>query len=67
MYVNLYNWACLNTIPFFQQDKILGRSEENLLLSDPEENINKDEEDYYQTPSSVLAKVVYQLWVLLVC
>ncbi|NXR82859.1 PKHS1 protein, partial [Pycnonotus jocosus] len=46
--------------PFFQQDKILGRSEENLLLSDPEENIKKDEEDYYQTPSNVLAKVVYQ-------
>ncbi|RLW02222.1 hypothetical protein DV515_00007376 [Chloebia gouldiae] len=37
-------------------DKILGRSEENLLLSDPEENIKKDEEDYYQTPSNVLAK-----------
>ncbi|NXM97957.1 PKHS1 protein, partial [Sylvia borin] len=47
--------------PFFQQDKILGRSEENLLLSDPEENIKKDEEDYYQTPSNVLAQVVYQL------
>ncbi|NXR41520.1 PKHS1 protein, partial [Zosterops hypoxanthus] len=44
--------------PFFQQDKILGRSEENLLLSDPEENIKKDEEDYYQTPSNVLAKVL---------
>ncbi|NWT54128.1 PKHS1 protein, partial [Erythrocercus mccallii] len=42
-------------------DKIPGRSEENLLLSDPEENIKKDEEDYYQTPSNVLAKVVYQL------
>lgn len=38
------------------QDKILGRSEENLPLSDPEENIKKDEEDYYQTPSNVLAK-----------
>ncbi|XP_059333148.1 pleckstrin homology domain-containing family S member 1 isoform X1 [Ammospiza nelsoni] len=38
------------------QDKILGGSEENLLLSDPEENMQKDEEDYYQTPSSVLAK-----------
>ncbi|XP_036242132.2 pleckstrin homology domain-containing family S member 1 [Molothrus ater] len=38
------------------QDKILGGSEENLLLSDPEENTKKDEEDYYQTPSSVLAK-----------
>ncbi|NXO79040.1 PKHS1 protein, partial [Sitta europaea] len=51
----------LNTNPFFYQDKILGRSEENLLLSDPEENIKKDEEDYYQTPSNVLAKVGYQL------
>ncbi|NXP91610.1 PKHS1 protein, partial [Passerina amoena] len=48
----------LNTNPFFQQDKILGGSEENLLLSDPEENMKKDEEDYYQTPSSVLAKVL---------
>ncbi|NWT65760.1 PKHS1 protein, partial [Prunella himalayana] len=48
----------LNTNPFFQQDKILGRSEENLLLSDPEENIKKDEEDYYQTPSNVLAKLL---------
>ncbi|KAM3666576.1 pleckstrin homology domain-containing family S member 1 isoform 1-T1 [Ammospiza maritima maritima] len=38
------------------QDKILGGSEENLLLSDPDENMQKDEEDYYQTPSSVLAK-----------
>ncbi|NXR98293.1 PKHS1 protein, partial [Oxylabes madagascariensis] len=35
----------------------LQKSEENLLLSDPEENIKKDEEDYYQTPSNVLAKV----------
>ncbi|NWV46815.1 PKHS1 protein, partial [Daphoenositta chrysoptera] len=54
----------LNTNPFFQQDKILGRSEENLLLSDAEENILKDKEDYYQTPSNVLAKVVYQLKLL---
>ncbi|NXY16668.1 PKHS1 protein, partial [Atrichornis clamosus] len=39
------------------QDKILG-SEENLLLSDTEENIKKeDEEDYYQTPSNILAKL----------
>ncbi|XP_005048825.1 PREDICTED: pleckstrin homology domain-containing family S member 1 isoform X1 [Ficedula albicollis] len=38
------------------QDKILGRSEENLLLSDPEESTKKDEEDYYQTPSNVLAQ-----------
>ncbi|NXA72033.1 PKHS1 protein, partial [Thryothorus ludovicianus] len=51
----------LNTNPSFQQDKVLGRSEENLLLSDPEENIKKEEEDYYQTPSNVLAKVVNQL------
>ncbi|NWW15964.1 PKHS1 protein, partial [Falcunculus frontatus] len=48
----------LNTNPFFQQDKILGRSEENLLLSDPEEIIKNDEEDYYQTPSNVLAKLL---------
>ncbi|NXC07069.1 PKHS1 protein, partial [Orthonyx spaldingii] len=54
----------LNTNPFFQQDTILGRSEENLRLSDPEENVEKDEEDYYQTPSNVLAKVVYQLKLL---
>ncbi|XP_014728012.1 PREDICTED: pleckstrin homology domain-containing family S member 1 isoform X2 [Sturnus vulgaris] len=38
------------------QDNILGRSEEDLLLSDPEENTKKDEEDYYQTPSNVLAQ-----------
>ncbi|NXY53262.1 PKHS1 protein, partial [Callaeas wilsoni] len=50
--------ALAYTNPFFQQDKILGRSEENLLLSDPEENIKKDEEDYYQTPSNVLAKLL---------
>ncbi|NXQ23756.1 PKHS1 protein, partial [Alaudala cheleensis] len=48
----------LNTNLFFQQDKILGRSEENLLLSDPEEDIKRDEEDYYQTPSNVLAKLL---------
>ncbi|NXU35834.1 PKHS1 protein, partial [Drymodes brunneopygia] len=48
----------LNTNPFFQQDKILGGSEENLLLSDTEENIKENEEDYYQTPSNVLAKVL---------
>ncbi|NXB76833.1 PKHS1 protein, partial [Donacobius atricapilla] len=48
----------LNANSSFQQDKILGRSEENPLLSDPEENIQKDEEDYYQTPSNVLAKVL---------
>ncbi|NXE92308.1 PKHS1 protein, partial [Menura novaehollandiae] len=40
------------------QDKILGRSEEHLQLSDTEENIKKDEEDYYQTPSNILAKLL---------
>ncbi|NXY67291.1 PKHS1 protein, partial [Glareola pratincola] len=40
-------------------DENLGKSEENLLSSDTDEDIQKDEEDYYQTPSSVLAKVVY--------
>ncbi|NWR33981.1 PKHS1 protein, partial [Tachuris rubrigastra] len=40
------------------QDKILGRSEENLLPSDTDENIKKDEEDYYQTPSNILAQVL---------
>ncbi|NXV40247.1 PKHS1 protein, partial [Uria aalge] len=39
-------------------DENLGKSEENLLSSDTDEDIKKDEEDYYQTPSSVLAKVV---------
>ncbi|NWI65130.1 PKHS1 protein, partial [Todus mexicanus] len=38
-------------------EKNLGKSEENLLLSDTDEDIKKDEEDYYQTPSSILAKV----------
>ncbi|NXI49869.1 PKHS1 protein, partial [Chloroceryle aenea] len=42
-------------------DKNLGRSEENLLLSDTDEDIKKDEEDYYQTPSSILAKVAPRL------
>ncbi|NXH09853.1 PKHS1 protein, partial [Bucco capensis] len=42
-------------------DKNLGKSEENILSSDTDEDIKKDEEDYYQTPSSILAKVVYQL------
>ncbi|KAF1464743.1 Pleckstrin homology domain-containing family S member 1, partial [Pygoscelis antarcticus] len=40
-------------------DKNLGKSEENLLSSDTDEDIKKDEEDYYQTPSNILAKVVY--------
>lgn len=32
-----------------------------MLSSDTDEDIKKDEEDYYQTPSNILAKVVYQL------
>ncbi|NXX37713.1 PKHS1 protein, partial [Tricholaema leucomelas] len=43
---------------FPSMDKHLGKSEENLLSSDTDEDIQKDEEDYYQTPSSILAKVV---------
>ncbi|KGL90517.1 Pleckstrin homology domain-containing family S member 1, partial [Charadrius vociferus] len=35
--------------------------EENMLSSDTDEDIKKDEANYYQTPSNVLAKVVYQL------
>ncbi|KAK4821017.1 hypothetical protein QYF61_012046, partial [Mycteria americana] len=37
-------------------DKNLGKSEENLLSSDTDEDIKKDEDDYYQTPSNILAK-----------
>ncbi|NXN35744.1 PKHS1 protein, partial [Rhinoptilus africanus] len=44
-----------------KSEENLGKSEENLLSSDTDEDIKKDEEDYYQTPRSVLAKVVYQL------
>ncbi|NWS67847.1 PKHS1 protein, partial [Crotophaga sulcirostris] len=40
-------------------DKNLGKSEENLPSLDTDEGVEKDEEDYYQTPSSILAKVVY--------
>ncbi|NXC47833.1 PKHS1 protein, partial [Penelope pileata] len=40
-------------------DKNLGRTEENLLSSDSGEDIKKEEEDYYQTPSNLLAKVAY--------
>ncbi|NWR58377.1 PKHS1 protein, partial [Bucorvus abyssinicus] len=39
-------------------DKNLGKSEETLLWSDTDEDIKKDEEDYYQTPSSILAKLL---------
>nr|XP_010295947.1 PREDICTED: pleckstrin homology domain-containing family S member 1 [Balearica regulorum gibbericeps] len=38
------------------QEKNLGKSDENLLLPDTDEDIKKDEDDYYQTPSSILAK-----------
>ncbi|XP_064000145.1 pleckstrin homology domain-containing family S member 1 [Pogoniulus pusillus] len=41
---------------FPSMDKHVGKSEENLLASDTDEDIKKDEEDYYQTPSSILAK-----------
>uniref|UniRef100_A0A8C8EDF6 Pleckstrin homology domain containing S1 n=1 Tax=Otus sunia TaxID=257818 RepID=A0A8C8EDF6_9STRI len=37
-------------------DKNLGRSEEKLLSSDTDEDIKKDEEDYYQIPTNILAK-----------
>ncbi|KAM6130294.1 LOW QUALITY PROTEIN: pleckstrin homology domain-containing family S member 1 [Phoenicopterus ruber ruber] len=37
-------------------DKNLGKSEEKLLSSDTDEDIKKDKEDYYQTPSNILAK-----------
>ncbi|NXW60981.1 PKHS1 protein, partial [Eurystomus gularis] len=53
--------TALDLKPFFQQDKNLRKSEENLLSSDTDEDIKKDEEDYYQTPSSILAKVESQL------
>ncbi|KAM6306349.1 pleckstrin homology domain-containing family S member 1 [Aegotheles albertisi] len=36
-------------------DENVGKSEENLLSSDTDEDITK-EEDYYQTPSNILAK-----------
>ncbi|KFP82373.1 Pleckstrin homology domain-containing family S member 1, partial [Apaloderma vittatum] len=42
-------------------DKNLRKSEENLPSSDTDEDIRKDEEDYYQIPSNILAKVVCQL------
>ncbi|XP_029887268.1 pleckstrin homology domain-containing family S member 1 isoform X1 [Aquila chrysaetos chrysaetos] len=41
-------------------DKNLGKSEENLLSSDTDEDIKTDEEDYYQTPSNILAKCFQQ-------
>ncbi|KAM9010987.1 pleckstrin homology domain-containing family S member 1 isoform 2-T2 [Ara ararauna] len=37
-------------------DKTPGKCEENLLSSDTDEDIKKDEEDYYQTPSNILAQ-----------
>ncbi|NXK55139.1 PKHS1 protein, partial [Chauna torquata] len=40
-------------------DKNLGKTDENLLSSDSGEDIEKEEEAYYQTPSNLLAKVVY--------
>ncbi|NXP56440.1 PKHS1 protein, partial [Heliornis fulica] len=46
---------------FTSLDKNLGKSEDILLSSDTDEDSKKDKEDYYQTPSSILAKVAYQL------
>ncbi|NXF30996.1 PKHS1 protein, partial [Nyctibius bracteatus] len=40
----------------YQKDKNLRKSEENRLSSDTDEDIKEDEEDYYQTPSNILAK-----------
>ncbi|NXJ63172.1 PKHS1 protein, partial [Rostratula benghalensis] len=44
---------------FSLQRWLVGKSEENLLSSDTDEEVKQDEDDYYQTPSSILAKVVY--------
>ncbi|KAM9379564.1 pleckstrin homology domain-containing family S member 1 [Phaethornis superciliosus] len=41
-------------------DRNLGKSEENLQLSDTDEDITK-EEDYYQTPSNILAKCTTEI------
>ncbi|KFV51730.1 Pleckstrin homology domain-containing family S member 1, partial [Tyto alba] len=41
-----------------QKIKIWERKKK-LLSSDTDEDIKKDEEDYYQTPTNILAKVVY--------
>ncbi|NXI63317.1 PKHS1 protein, partial [Anseranas semipalmata] len=46
---------------FPSPDKNLGKSDENLLSSDSDEDIKKEEEAYYQTPSNLLAQVIYQL------
>ncbi|XP_009879871.1 PREDICTED: pleckstrin homology domain-containing family S member 1 [Charadrius vociferus] len=40
----------------YQKGKLLSQSEENMLSSDTDEDIKKDEANYYQTPSNVLAK-----------
>ncbi|XP_054019554.1 pleckstrin homology domain-containing family S member 1 [Dryobates pubescens] len=53
---------CDSSRGFFPSvDKHLGKREENQLSSDTDEDIKKDEEDYYQTPSSILAKCTSEL------
>ncbi|XP_009876250.1 PREDICTED: pleckstrin homology domain-containing family S member 1 [Apaloderma vittatum] len=42
-------------------DKNLRKSEENLPSSDTDEDIRKDEEDYYQIPSNILAKCTTEI------
>ncbi|XP_071605549.1 pleckstrin homology domain-containing family S member 1 isoform X2 [Heliangelus exortis] len=45
---------------FPRLDRNLGKSEENLQLSDTDEDITK-EEDYYQIPSNILAKCTTEI------
>ncbi|KGL83937.1 Pleckstrin homology domain-containing family S member 1, partial [Tinamus guttatus] len=42
-------------------NKNMGKTEENPLSSDTDEDIKEEDDDYYKTPSSLLAKVVNQL------
>ncbi|NWW42956.1 PKHS1 protein, partial [Pedionomus torquatus] len=54
--VNRTNQTAL--VLFTLQRWLVGKTEENLPSSDTDEEVKKDEKDYYQTPSSILAKVV---------
>ncbi|NXA49494.1 PKHS1 protein, partial [Nothocercus julius] len=42
-------------------NKNIGKIEENPLSSDTDEDIKEEEDDYYKTPSKLLAKVVNQM------
>ncbi|NXE52051.1 PKHS1 protein, partial [Casuarius casuarius] len=42
-------------------NKNMGKTEENPLLSDTDEDIKEEEDDYYKTPSNLLTKVNHQL------